>query len=300
MRAQDGSPQDAELASALLKSEDVVRQLEKAFAVHQPAPKANPKHDEHTEEHPIPVSSARASSHTDSPQPQSLGVREVGMAPYGYVLPKAPDVEDLLKMLEEVGPTKEAQASIEDDMTPEKVKDEDEIWKRFVFDGDSAEISGRAFAQAREKTKHELLELIDPVDSDVAEAPSSPIPDMRSPIRDHTLSRNLLEDPPEVTVPSRTSIAGTVTSSVIPTMTSAASFAAEQGSSSTAIRFHQPPPFIGRLASTVPPPKPPRSPNKRSRGRPRKKRHFRRPNIRTMPNYERDPIESEFSDWQDG
>lgn len=289
----------------LLRPEDVARQMEQAFTADQPASMADTKEDQTGEGHPVPVASARGEEHIGSHQPQDLGVREFNMSPHGYVHPRAPDGQDLLKLVEEGAPPGEAQARIKDDVTPEEAEDEDEIWMKFVFDGDSAEISRKAFAQAREKTKQELLELVDPVDSDMAEAPSSSMPDMRSPVlRRHTPSRNLLEDPPRSSDPSPSSISGTglatATTSVKPTMTSATSLAAEPGSSTTTTtRLHQPPPFVGRVASTAPPLKPPRSPNKRPRGRPRKKRDYRRPNIRTMPNYEADPITSESTDGTD-
>ncbi|CAH0058810.1 unnamed protein product [Clonostachys solani] len=59
-------------------------------------------------------------------------------------------------------------------------------------------------------------------------------------------------------------------------------------------KFHHPRPFIGRLASqTNATPMPKDSPLKRSRGRPKKKRDAHRPDIRAMPNFDGDPIDDE-------
>ncbi|CAI6097670.1 unnamed protein product [Clonostachys chloroleuca] len=62
-------------------------------------------------------------------------------------------------------------------------------------------------------------------------------------------------------------------------------------------KFHHPRPFIGRLASqTKATPKPRDSPLKRTRGRPKKKRDAQRPDIRAMPNFDGDPIDDPIDD----
>lgn len=208
LRALRVSPQNEAPDSALLRSEEVARRLTQAFAPHQPAQEVTVE-DEAAEANPPAASTARAGVGIRSPQPQILGVRDGDFVPRGHVLSKSRSAQDLLKMLDGVDPRGAVQQETVDDVTPGDVEDEDEIWKKFVFEGDSAEISRKAFAQAREQTKQELLQLANPADSDIAEAASSSIPDMRSPMHDNTPSRRLLEDPQGDGTSSCASIAAT-------------------------------------------------------------------------------------------
>lgn len=303
LRALDGSPHDGGPKSALVSGEDDAHQLEETFMVPLPVSKAMSKDGEDGEVQPDPVPSARAVERVNSSHPHMAGVRDsIGLAPHGYVLHKPPHVQDLPTKVEGIGQGKEDGASKDRGAREESIEDEDEIWRKFVCDGDSAEISHQALAHAREITKQELLKMEGPAKSDIAGAPTCSIQGVRSPVHDHTTSEKRirkasgkLPEGPQNESSSLISAKGTgsATSSVFPTMTSATSLAVEPGSSDHGSRFHQPRPFIGRRAYDVPPLQPPRSPNKRLSPRSLRRREFGRPNIRAMPSYGGDPIESD-------
>ena len=303
LRALDGSPHDEAQNSALVSGEDDTHHLEETSMVHLAVSTAMSKEGENGEAQPDPVPSARGGERVNLSHPHMAGVRDsIGLAPHGHGLHKPPHVQDLPTKVERIGQGKGDGASKDLGARHESIEDEDEIWIKFVCDGDTAEISRQALAHAREVTTLELLKMEGRAKSDIAGAPGSSIQGVRSPVHDHTTSQkrvrkasgNLPEGPQNEAPPSISAKSiGSATSSVFPTMTSATSLAAEPGSSDHGSRFHQPPPFIGRRAYDVPPPQPPRVPNKRRPHRSLRRREFRRLNIRTMPSFEGDPIESD-------
>ncbi|KAL6857527.1 hypothetical protein ACO1O0_004965 [Amphichorda felina] len=214
-----------------------------------------------------------------------------------HSLSRPPDAQVLMQLLAQEQLAQQARG--DDPALGEGVQsevDEDEIWRVFLLDGDRTEITRKAVEEAMDTTRRHLLQPEEKMASDMAEAPSL-APDSIP----MTLSGadNILLDPPSLPVPATqmempTFPSGTPTDTVT-------SVAAEQGSpnlgteeqQSADYKFHQPRPFIGRLASTGDGPRQPRSPLKRRRGRPRKKRDQRRPDFRAMPNFDGDPIESE-------
>ncbi|KAJ4133418.1 hypothetical protein NW768_005002 [Fusarium equiseti] len=225
---------------------------------------------------------------------------------------KAQDLLDLLAENE-----KRHELSIEKQVDPDTItdaEDEDEIWKRFVFDNDPVETKRKAYEEATEQTKRDLglgktktlCVIEDPLlppssaapQSDVAEPPSEPRDllannttlDMTSDQTEERLGADqypeLEEDPPSETA-ARTDITDTIDS----TMAQPSSPQPPQAD----FKFHQPQLFTGRLAGEVSSTTPPVSlyaPPKSGR-RLRKRWGKGRPDFRALPNYEDDPIEED-------
>ena len=168
------------------------------------------------------------------------------------------------------------------------LEDEDEVWKRFVFDGnDWAKVNAQALEEAQRKTVQQLAHLPEAITSDVVEPPSS--------------SADANEMPGVPTSASNQPALNKLSARISPAYASAAPLApGTTTSSATAsgleFRFHRPQPFVGRLAtadnksaslptSLAPP--------KRGRGRPKRKKDESRPNIRRLPDHDDDPLDEE-------
>ncbi|KFH45093.1 hypothetical protein ACRE_041590 [Hapsidospora chrysogenum ATCC 11550] len=185
---------------------------------------------------------------------------------------------------------------------PTMEDDEDEVWRKFLSDDDGTEVARTAGQDAMAAARGELRRQGEAMAGDMAEHPSSVLADS-TPM---TLleARELPWDPP--TTPMPTTTMNSIRPSATPTNTGT-SVAAVQGSPdltenqpqkqpSTEHRFHQPRPFVGRLSSTGNATRPPHAPLRRGKGRPRKTPDHRRPDVREIPNFEGDPIESEDGD----
>ncbi|KAF5627975.1 hypothetical protein F52700_8269 [Fusarium sp. NRRL 52700] len=233
----------------------------------------------------------------------------------GSFMPVTPNVQDLLDLLaaseEQQEPTIEDQTQKE---TTPNADDEDEVWKKFVLDNDSAETSRKAREEAHEQTKRALglkkpdvprMFVESSLLSSGSTAPPSDIAEPPSTSRGETptvegqnfiladdqiqdIPGAKLEGPPSETA-ARVDIAD-ATDSVIAQPASPRPLHAE-------FKFHQPQLFVGRLASDVSSTKSPVSldapPNKGRRQRSRRRRDKGRPDFRTMPNYNDDPIEED-------
>lgn len=243
-------------------------------------------------------------------EPQSDPVLPVQVNP--RMIQKAQDLLDLLTENEE-----RHGASIEKQVDPETmtdVEDEDEIWKRFVFDDDPAETKRKACEEATEQTKCDLglgkaktLCAIEDAllpsssaapQSDVAEPPSEPRDlsannvtlDMASDRIEELLGADQgseLEEDPSSEAAARTDITDTIDS----TTAQPSSPQPPQAD----FKFHQPQLFTGRLAGEISSNTPSVSlyaPPKSGR-RLKKRRDKGRPDFRAMPNYEDDPIEED-------
>ncbi|KPM34587.1 hypothetical protein AK830_g11986 [Neonectria ditissima] len=203
-------------------------------------------------------------------------------------LPKAPNVQDLIDLLI----IEEGKGQPEDNDDQRKnAEDEDESWRRFVFDEDSTEINRRARFEAQQQTVDDLYRATTGLASDVAEPPSisRDNPSM-SPASIASLAMYSQE------ISSCTNNDGS--SDVCPTNTTgtANSNTAHIGSprpQHSDFKFHQPNAFVGRLARLAPTnTRPIQLPlSKRGRGRPKKCRGSGRPDFRTMPDHDDDPIE---------
>lgn len=238
-------------------------------------------------------------SREEEPQPGPVAIQKLHQSeesptigrdliiPSATQLPKAPNVQDLMDLLieeerEEAEPRNPAR-----EPTPED-EDEDEIWKRFVFDDDISEIKRKAHDEARQQTTRNLRQTTTDVASDLAEPPS--------------IIWNEPSSSPKAMLSScrQFPLVHTdelLTSSEAPTTESTNSIIAHVGSPQpqSDFRFHHPRLFVGRLASgplpDLTPNPPPLQPLKRGRGRPRKRRDISRPDFRAMPNFDGDPIE---------
>ncbi|KAG5783757.1 hypothetical protein H9Q73_002569 [Fusarium xylarioides] len=234
--------------------------------------------------------------------------------PMGSFMPVTPNVQDLLDLL--AASEEQQEPDIEDQTQQEttpNADDEDEIWKKFVLDNDSAETSRKAREEAHEQTKC-ALGLKKPniprmfaesslpsgstaPPSDIAEPPSASrgeTPTMEE--RNFILADDQIQDIPgaELEAPSSETAArvdiADATDSIIAQPASPQPLHAE-------FKFHQPQLFVGRLASDVPSTKSPvyldapRSKGRRQRSR--RRRDKGRPDFRTMPNYNDDPIEED-------
>ncbi|KAF5971843.1 hypothetical protein FCOIX_9665 [Fusarium coicis] len=244
----------------------------------------------------------------------SLKTRSDLVLPMGSFMPVTPNVQDLLDLL--AASEEQQEPNIEDptqqETTP-NADEEDEIWKKFVLDDDSAETSRKAREEAHEQTKCALgfkkpnvprmfaESSLPPGSSappsDIAEPPSASrreTPTMEG--RNFILADDQIQDipgaeleaPPSETA-ARVDIAD-ATDSIIAQPSSPQPLHAE-------FKFHQPHLFVGRLASDVPSTKSPvyldapRSKGRRQRSR--RRRDKGRPDFRTMPNYNDDPIEED-------
>ncbi|KAF4438705.1 hypothetical protein FACUT_4730 [Fusarium acutatum] len=244
----------------------------------------------------------------------NLKTRSDLVLPMGSFMPVTPNVQDLLDLL--AASEEQQEPDIEDQTQQEttpNADDEDEIWKKFILDNDSAETSRKAREEAHEQTKCALglkkpnvprmfVESSLPSGStappsDIAEPPSASrgeTPTMEG--HNFILADDQVQDIPgtELEAPSsetaaRVDIAG-ATDSIIAQPASPQPLHAE-------FKFHQPQLFVGRLASDVPSTKSPvyldapRSKGRRQRSR--RRRDKGRPDFRTMPNYNDDPIEED-------
>ncbi|KAK7408380.1 hypothetical protein QQX98_009476 [Neonectria punicea] len=204
-------------------------------------------------------------------------------------LPKAPNVQDLIDLLE----MEEEKGQPEQTGSPEEIAvDEDEIWKRFVFDEDCTEINRKARHEAQQQTAGDLYRAPSGLPSDVTEPPST---SRDSPSTSPASIASLAIDSPESS--SCANEHGSSDVALTETTGTANSNTAHFGSPKpqhSDFKFHQPSAFVGRLAS-LPPTNNTRpmqwQSTKRGRGRPRKRRGGGRPDFRTMPDYDDDPIE---------
>ncbi|KAM0555128.1 hypothetical protein ACHAPJ_006479 [Fusarium lateritium] len=225
-----------------------------------------------------------------------------------------PQVQDLLELLT----ASEAQQEVisehgEDREIIPNPEDEDEIWKRFVFDDDSAEINRKAREEAHEQTKCDLgfkkpdnphtfiessLTSGSPAPaSDIAEPPSASR-DKPSPTTEHTpnMTDALAEDLSDAGMVASSSEAAAKINATDATDSIIAQPASPQ-SPQPEFRFHHPQLFVGRLAYDVPsnPSSVPlyAPPKKGRRPRSGRRRDKGRPDFRAMPNYNDDPIEED-------
>jgi hypothetical protein len=200
-------------------------------------------------------------------------------------------------------------------ITP-NAEDEDEIWKRFVFDNDTIEITRKARDEANEQTKrdlglkktNELHTFEDLFLASSSTAPPSDVAEPPSATRDKSLSMKQtfgiaddqigkplstdsdsdsdLEGRPSAEAAAKTDTADTI-DSIVAQPPSPRPPQAE-------FKFYQPQLFIGRLASDAPsdtPSVPLYAPKKGRRWR--KRRDMGRPDFRAMPDYDDDPIEED-------
>ncbi|KAL6922160.1 hypothetical protein ACHAP8_003630 [Fusarium lateritium] len=228
---------------------------------------------------------------------------------------KTTDCRDLLDLLSENegrnGVVTEKDTDRKTTLNPE---DEDDIWKRFVFDNDIAETTRRALDEAKEQTKRELgLEKTNSPctfqDLPLASSPTAARSDVAEPpsiSRDSSLSMKQtlgiaddemerpsstdpdsdLEDQSISEVPAKVDTTD-ANDSIIAQPSSPVPIQAE-------FKFHQPQFFIGRLAAGAPSDKPSVTLYEPKKGRRWKKRRDKeRPDFRAMPNYDDDPIEED-------
>ncbi|CVK92332.1 uncharacterized protein FMAN_07233 [Fusarium mangiferae] len=244
----------------------------------------------------------------------NLKTRSDLVLPMGSFMPVTPNVQDLLDLL--AASEEQQEPNIEDQTQQEttpNADDEDEIWKKFVLDNDSVETSRKAREEAHEQTKcalglkkpnvprifeeSSLCSVSSAPPSDIAESPSASrgeTPTTEG--RNFILADDQIQDIPgvELEAPSseiaaRGDIAD-ATDSIIAQPSSPQPLHAE-------FKFYQPQLFVGRLASDVPSTKSPvymdAPRNKGRRQRSRRRRDKGRPDFRTMPNYNDDPIEED-------
>ncbi|PCD34992.1 hypothetical protein AU210_007581 [Fusarium oxysporum f. sp. radicis-cucumerinum] len=259
-----------------------------------------------------PYALLRSSSYERSET--NLKTRSDLVLPMGSFTPVASNVQDLLDLL--TASEEQQEPNIEDQTQQEttpNADDEDEIWKKFVLDNDSAETSRKAREEAHEQTKcalglkkpHVPRMFVESSLPSCSTAPSSDIADSPSASRGEaptTEGRNFIladdqiQDLPgaELEAPSSEAAArvhiADATDSIIAQPASPQPLHAE-------FKFRQPQHFVGRLAGDVPSAKSPVYLDKpRSKGRRQRSRRRRdkgRPDFRTMPNYNDDPIEED-------
>ncbi|KAF5588493.1 hypothetical protein FPCIR_7114 [Fusarium pseudocircinatum] len=257
---------------------------------------------------------ARPKSSSYERSENNLRTRSDLVLPMGSFMPVTPNVQDLLDLL--AASEEQQEPNIEDTTQQEiapNADEEDEIWKKFVLDNDSAETSRKAREEAHEQTKC-ALGLKKPnvprmfaesslpsgssaPPSDIAEPPSASrgeTPTMEG--RNFVLADDQIQDIPGVELEALSSETAArvditdATDSIIAQPSSPQPLHAE-------FKFHQPQLFVGRLASDVPSAKSPvyldapRSKGRRQRSR--RRRDKGRPDFRTMPNYNDDPIEED-------
>ncbi|KAM0472769.1 hypothetical protein ACHAP7_008556 [Fusarium lateritium] len=218
-------------------------------------------------------------------------------------IPNAPDLLDLLAAVEERhGVANDAPASREP--TPD-AEDEDEIWKKFVFDDDSIETSRKARQEAHEQTKRDLglkksnalLPFFESTLSSSSVAPPSDVAEPPSTLRNssylhkdsnHNETDDRAQDLREPSGAVQNKDIESTTDSVIAHPASPQPVHAE-------FKFHQPRLFVGRLANDAPcnPPSASLYDQPRKGRRPRKRREKERPDFRAIPNYNDDPIEED-------
>lgn len=168
---------------------------------------------------------------------------------------------------------------------------EEEIWKNFVFDSDVSELSQLAHETACKQTKNQLVSQLEQIAaSDTAEPPSE--------------LRSNVEIPSAPTPPSRITKEFKVIQqddignlqvegSALTWESSDCSLLVREEEALQTNRFCYPRPFVGRLATTCRAED--HNPALAAREGQRKRRKCRdkdRPDIRALPNFEGDPIES--------
>ncbi|VUC23717.1 unnamed protein product [Clonostachys rosea] len=167
--------------------------------------------------------------------------------------------------------------------------DDDEIWKKFIFDNDS-DFTESTAGEVQAGTATELIN--NQSSCHPVHVQSTPNGDTEITSSDNSVSEN----------PGGFEWSSDETSSNLleNCLIEGKLQLYEQGPSSgnpeqqDDFKFHHPRPFIGRLASqTDATPMPMDSPLKRGRGRPKKKRDMQRPDIRALPNFDGDPIDDE-------
>ncbi|KAM0302979.1 hypothetical protein HYE67_011135 [Fusarium culmorum] len=193
-------------------------------------------------------------------------------------------------------------------------EDEDEIWKRFVFDNDPAETTRKALDKANEQTKRELglktkTRLCVFQDLPIASSSTAPRSDVAEPpsaTRDSSLSTKqtpgIADD--QIGVPLGTDPDSDLEEQSLSEVTANAdttdgidSIVAQPSSPEplqAEFRFHQPQLFIGRLAADAPSDIPSVTLYGPKKGRRwRKRRDKARPDFRAMPDDDDDLIEED-------
>ncbi|KAM0203389.1 hypothetical protein ACHAPQ_003313 [Fusarium lateritium] len=260
-----------------------------------------------------PGLTSRRSRQMDCPNSSGYGTNESSTKPGTDLviplrsqlpaIPNAPDLLDLLAAVEERhGVANDAPASREP--TPD-AEDEDEIWKKFVFDDDSIETSRKARQEAHEQTKRDLglkksnalLPFFESTLSSSSVAPPSDVAEPPSTLRNssylhkdsnHNETDDRAQDLREPSGAVQNKDIESTTDSVIAHPASPQPVHAE-------FKFHQPRLFVGRLANDAPcnPPSASLYDQPRKGRRPRKRREKERPDFRAIPNYNDDPIEED-------
>ncbi|KAI0386999.1 hypothetical protein F5Y04DRAFT_74867 [Hypomontagnella monticulosa] len=172
---------------------------------------------------------------------------------------------------------------------------DDDAWRKFVFDGDSDEIQAKAFEEAAHQAAAELRPSeTSPNITDVADTVATCGTDPSARGLEERDEDSSLETSGESDIATQGTALSESTWSNIATVDSASAAGAE-----SRFRFAQPRTFIGKLADSgaeaaqrLPPPV--RTMKKRG-GRPKKKAMDGRTDIRLLPDFYEDPIE-EFED----
>lgn len=206
-------------------------------------------------------------------------------------LPKAPNVQDLMDLLIEEEKFDNGNNTTLSRKEEEAAEDENEIWKKFVFDDDIPDIKKRALDEAQQQTTQDLCQAIADTASNFAEPPST--------IREQTSPSPGPVCTPELGLQSNSLEEQLLTSSEALTTETTNSVIAQASSPTpqpdTDFKFHPPTLFVGRLASTISTnvnfASPSLQQGKRGRGRPRRRRIDGRPDFRAMPDFDGDPIE---------
>ncbi|KAF5023009.1 hypothetical protein F66182_4928 [Fusarium sp. NRRL 66182] len=259
-----------------------------------------------------PTSSSELSKNPSYERSESsIKLRRDLVLPVETHLPVAPNVQDLLGLLTANEERQGTDPKLQDhqEATPD-TEDEDETWRRFIFDGNGAEINRKARDEAHQQTKCDLgLKksgvLSNFVESSLTSGSTALASDIAEPsLASRDRSSTTTERTPNMSDDSTENLpdAGLVVSSseaaVASNMTDTAdSIIAQQASplQKPEFRFHQPQLFTGRLASDVPSiasSAPFHAPRKKNR-QPRRRRDKGRPDFRAMPNYDDDPIEED-------
>ncbi|KAF9766357.1 hypothetical protein IL306_001251 [Fusarium sp. DS 682] len=224
--------------------------------------------------------------------------------PMGSFVPVTPNVQDLLDLL--TASEEQHGANIDDQTEQEapNTDDDDEIWKKFVLDDDSAETSRKAREEAHEQTKCALGLKKQDVPRMFSEsslpsgstAPPSDIAEPPSASRGETpptIQRNFKLADDQTLILSRADSIVPLSEATATTDTMDTSPQPLQAE----FKFHQPELFVGRLTSDVPSNKSPAHldapPKKRRRQRSGRRRDNGRPDFRAMPNCDNDPIEED-------
>ncbi|KAI5467259.1 hypothetical protein BGZ63DRAFT_430686 [Mariannaea sp. PMI_226] len=218
---------------------------------------------------------------------------------HGRVLPKRLQILKSSKAQGLLGLVEEKHEGMDPNDGPEEIpeeEEEEEIWKKFVFDEDSAGTRRKAGEEARHQTTEDLrcVATGTPL-SDVVEPPSRSSwgRTAENPTSHRGTSTNILETRTRIEVPS--SEAAVSETALSNTNTSTIARAGSPKRQKPDFKFHQPLPFIGRLASLPSCTAGPfeiQTSNARKGGRHSRKHRIKgRPDFRMMPDYNSDPIE---------